>query len=68
MKGRRSRRLQKRIDAAIARTARLGGKLGIRDDSPDEIVEAFLDEIDGCPLCRELEERTATRRDSPPDH
>ncbi|HEY0788683.1 MAG TPA: hypothetical protein VGE86_08555 [Thermoanaerobaculia bacterium] len=60
MGGRRSRRLQQRIDATLARTERLGvGAFGISDETPDEIVEAFLDELEGCPLCRELEERGA---------
>ncbi len=64
MRGRRSRRLQQRIDATLARTRRLGvAAFGIGDETPDEIVEAFLDEIEGCPLCRELEERGAP----PPD-
>lgn len=60
MRGRRSRRLQQRIDATLARIERLGGiTSGIDDETPDEIVEAFLDEIEGCPLCREMEERGA---------
>ncbi len=69
MRERRSRRLQQRIDAAIARTRRLGsGIFGIEEETPDEIVEAFLDEIEGCPLCRELEERGGVPPQMPRDH
>jgi hypothetical protein len=57
MKARRSRRLQQRIDQAIERSRRAGGLIAYPDDTPDEILEAFLDEIEGCPLCREMEER-----------
>jgi hypothetical protein len=55
MKKTRSRKLQRRLDAAVARAESLGGGVGIPDDTPDDILEAFLDELEGCPLCRELE-------------
>ena len=59
-----SRKLQRRLDAAIARAESLGAAVGIPDGTPDEIVEAFLDELEGCPLCRELEQDRPLR----PDH
>ena len=65
---RRSRRLQRRIDAAIARTESLGGGIVIDDGVPDDILDAFLDEIEGCPLCRELEQGRAPRTNPPPAH
>jgi hypothetical protein len=67
MKRRRSRRLQHRIDAAIARTESLGSGIFIDDGVPDDILDAFLDEIEGCPLCRELEQARA-RPEPPASH
>ena len=58
MNRKRSRKLEKRIEAATARIGRLGGKMAISPDTPDWIVSAFLNEIDDCPLCRALERKT----------
>ena len=57
MNRKRSRKLQKRIEAATARIERLGGRIGIDANAPDWIVGALLDEIDDCPLCRDLEQK-----------
>ena len=57
MDRKRSRKLQKRIEAATVRIERLGGRMGISSDAPDWIVSAFLNEIDDCPLCRDLERK-----------
>ena len=50
---RRNRKLQQRIDRTMSRIQKAGGILGISDDSPDEIVSYFLDQIDDCPLCQQ---------------
>jgi hypothetical protein len=68
MKKRRSRRLQQRIDSARARTESLGSGIFIDDGVPDDILDAFLDEIEGCPLCRELEQARESRPEPSPSH
>ena len=50
---RRNRKLQQRIDRTTSRIRKAGEIIGISDDSPDEIVSFFLDQIDDCPLCQE---------------
>ncbi|HUP63971.1 MAG TPA: hypothetical protein VM557_01650 [Thermoanaerobaculia bacterium] len=62
---RRNRKLQQRIDRTMSRIQKAGGILGISDDSPDEIVSFFLDQIDDCPLCQEA---TRKKEQPPPGH
>lgn len=65
MREKRSRKLSQRLQQTVARVERLGGKMFIGPGVPDAVLEAFLDEVDDCPLCREAAE-LAERARVPP--
>ncbi len=62
--------MNKKIERMVEEIERRGGVVGINTALPDEVAEAFLEQILDCPDCREAAEtRTrASARSKPNEH